>query len=44
MDICSLANMSVLMFDEELKGFYIHGQSSNGAADVDSRQLRLSLY
>ena len=24
-DLCSLANMSVLMFDAELKGFYIHG-------------------
>ena len=43
-DLCSIANMSVLLFDDDLKGYYIHGQSSNGSADVDSRQLRLGLY
>lgn len=42
-DLCSVANMSVIMFNEDLKGYYIHGKSPSGSADVDARQLRLNL-
>lgn len=43
-DLCSATNMSVIMFNEEMQGYYIHGQSGNGSADVDARQLRLNLH
>ena len=42
-DLCSVANMSVIMFNEDLQGYYIHGKSASGSADVDARQLRLNL-
>ena len=29
-DLCSICNMSVLMFDESFHGFYIHGRSPYG--------------
>jgi len=42
-DLCSVANISVIMFNEELNGYYIHGKSACGAADVSSEKLRLNL-
>jgi meckelin len=42
-DLCSVANISVIMFNEELNGYYIHGKSANGASDVSSEKLRLNL-
>ena len=42
-DICSICNMSVLMFDESFKGYYIHGRSPYGQAEISSEQLRLAL-
>lgn len=42
-DMCSIANISIIMFDNELKGYYIHGKSSTGNADVSSEKLRLSI-
>ena len=42
-DLCSVANISVIMFNEELNGYYIHGKSASGAADVSSEKLRLNL-
>jgi len=39
-DLCSVANLSVIMFDEILHGYYIHGQSPAGLADTDSEELK----
>lgn len=42
-DLCSVANISLIMFNEDLNGYYIHGKSASGAADVSSERLRLNL-
>jgi meckelin len=42
-DLCSVANISVMIFNEELNGYYIHGRSPCGSSDVNSLQLRLNL-
>lgn len=42
-DLCSVANISVLIFNEDLKGYYIHGKNPSGYADVSSKRLRLNL-
>ena len=42
-DICTIANISILIFTEDLTGYYIHGKSPYGHADVPSLNLRLSL-
>ena len=42
-DLCTVANMSVIIFNEDLRGYYIHGKSPSGAADVNSERLRLNL-
>jgi len=42
-DICSISNISIIMFNSELKGYYIHGKSSTGNADVSSETLRLNI-
>jgi meckelin len=39
-DLCSVANLSVIMFDEILHGYYIHGQSPAGIADTDGEELK----
>ena len=36
-DLCSVANISVILFNEDLQGYYIHGKSPSGSADVDAR-------
>jgi meckelin len=33
-DLCSITNMSVLMFDESFHGYYIHGRSPFGQAEI----------
>lgn len=38
-----MANISVLMFDETYRGYYIHGKSATGSADLSSENLSLSL-
>ena len=38
-----MANISVLIFNEAFQGYYIHGKSPMGAADVSSEKLRLNL-
>mmetsp|Transcript_18337 Transcript_18337/g.28161 ORF Transcript_18337/g.28161 Transcript_18337/m.28161 type:complete len:136 (-) Transcript_18337:426-833(-) len=43
MDLCSVANISIIIFNEDLQGYYIHGKSPNGHADVSSEKLRLQL-
>jgi len=42
-DLCSVANISIIIFNEDLTGHYIHGKSPTGNADVSSEQLRLNL-
>ena len=42
-DLCSVTNISIIIFDESLSGYYIHGKTSTGNADVSTRQLRLNL-
>jgi len=39
-DLCSIANLSVIIFDDILHGYYIHGQSPGGIADTDSEELK----
>jgi hypothetical protein len=36
-DLCSVMNMSMMLFNEELKGYYVHGKSPSGSCDVDSK-------
>lgn len=42
-DLCSVANISIIIFNEELNGYYIHGKSPSGSADVGSQRLSLNL-
>lgn len=42
-DLCSVANISVMLFNDSFQGHYIHGKSPLGAADVSSERLRLNL-
>ena len=39
LDLCSVANISVLILKESLRGYYIHGQSPLGVADTTLQQL-----
>ena len=39
LDLCSVANVSVLILKESLRGYYIHGQSPLGVADTTLQQL-----
>ena len=42
-DLCSIANISVFIFDERIHGYYIHGESTGGQADVSTRDLKENL-
>lgn len=42
-DLCAISNISVLMFDSEFRGYYIHGRSPYGQAEVTSSDLIKSL-
>lgn len=42
-DLCSIVNISVLMFDETFHGYYIHGRSPYGQAETSTKKLRLAL-
>lgn len=39
LDLCSVANISVLILKDSLKGYYLHGQSPLGVADTTLQQL-----
>ena len=41
--LCSVANLSLIIFDEIQHGYYIHCQSPSGYADTDSEELKRSL-
>lgn len=42
-DLCSISNISVLMFDSEFKGYYIHGRAPYGQSEVTTQDLIKSL-
>ena len=42
-DLCSVANISCIFFNADLQGYYIHGKSPSGSADISSEKLRLNL-
>lgn len=42
-DLCSVCNISFLMFDENLHGYYIHGRSPYGQAEISVEELRKAL-
>ena len=42
-DLCSVTNMSVLIFDESFGGYYIHGRSPYGYTEISTEKLRRSL-
>ena len=39
LDLCSVANISVLILQDSLRGYYIHGQSPSGVSDTTLHQL-----
>ncbi|KAF7632531.1 hypothetical protein Mgra_00008046 [Meloidogyne graminicola] len=43
MDLCSIANISVLTLTNPLRGYYIHGRSVHGYADTDMLQMNTFL-
>lgn len=43
MDLLSVANLSVFILDTSLHGYYIHGQSPSGRADINVDELLKSL-
>ncbi|KAL3094260.1 hypothetical protein niasHS_004016 [Heterodera schachtii] len=43
MDLCSVANISVLAMTNPLRGFYIHGRSVHGFADTDMLQMNIGM-
>lgn len=42
-DLCSVSNISVLIFDESYGGYYIHGRSPYGFTEISTEKLRRSL-
>lgn len=42
-DLCSITNISILMFDESFHGYYIHGRSPFGQAEVSNEMLKMAL-
>jgi len=38
-DLCSMTNISLLMFDETFHGYYIHGRSPYGQAEISTEKL-----
>lgn len=39
-DLCSITNMSVFIFDQRIHGYYIHGVSTCGQSDVTTSELQ----
>ena len=42
-DLCSVSNISVMMFDYTHGGYYIHGRSPSGFTEVSAEKLRHQL-
>lgn len=43
-DLCTLANMSILLFDEHMHGYYIHAQAPWGTSDIPLDWLQKELH
>jgi len=42
-DLCSMANISVLVLEDSFHGYYIHGRSPHGYSDTDMWEMRNQL-
>jgi len=42
-DLCSISNVSIFILDETLHGYYIHGKTPGGTAEVNAEELELAL-
>jgi meckelin len=42
-DLCSVTNISVMIFDDSFGGYYIHGRSPYGFTEISTEKLRRSL-
>ncbi|RXN00143.1 Meckelin [Acipenser ruthenus] len=42
-DLCSVSNISVLLFSNRCFGYYIHGRSVHGHADTNMEEMNLNL-
>lgn len=42
-DLCSITNISVMLFDDSFGGYYIHGCSPYGFTEISTEKLRRSL-
>ena len=42
-DLCSMSNVSVLLMTERNYGYYIHGRSPHGRADVSHAAMTLNM-
>ncbi|EGR34301.1 transmembrane protein isoform cra_b, putative [Ichthyophthirius multifiliis] len=42
-DLCSVANISIFIMDEQLHGYYLHGKSASGCSEGNSNWLKQSL-
>lgn len=42
-DLCSITNISILIFDESFHGYYIHGRSPYGQAEISAGKLKKAL-
>ena len=38
-DLCSIANISIFILEHRMYGYYIHGRSAHGFADVDMQSI-----
>ncbi|MPC34408.1 meckelin-like [Portunus trituberculatus] len=38
-DLCSIANISIFILEHKMYGYYIHGRSAHGFADVDMQSI-----
>lgn len=43
MDLCSVANISIVALTHPLRGHYIHGRSVHGLADTDMMEMNTFL-
>jgi meckelin len=43
-DLCTLANISILMMDEHIHGYYIHAKAPWGSSDIPLDWLQKELH
>ena len=42
-DLCSIANISLMVFDKEFHGYYLHGMSPSGTSEGSIGELKRAL-